>query len=65
MAESKVVTIKNKTLICHHCENNTFHEVKVSLNKKWFSAFDLELFNTKGKAYICSNCGFKHEFYGE
>ncbi len=65
MKESHAIMIQNKPLKCHHCENDKFYEFGVAMNKKWLSAFDLELFSKKGIAYICDQCGYKHEFYSK
>lgn len=57
------VIVKGKNLECMFCKNKSFDIYKIKMNKKWLSIFDLELFSKSGKAYICKNCGFKHEFF--
>jgi predicted nucleic-acid-binding Zn-ribbon protein len=48
---------------CLICGGSTFLKEQVLLNEKWSSAFNLEAGAKEGVAYICENCGFKHEFY--
>ncbi|OGK62949.1 hypothetical protein A2334_06230 [Candidatus Roizmanbacteria bacterium RIFOXYB2_FULL_38_10] len=62
------VAIGKKELRCLYCGNNTFIKAKTLLNRRFFAIFDLEVFNmmTKrglGIAYICTKCGYKHEFF--
>lgn len=63
MEKVKDIVIGGKKLNCKICGSNEFYRVYTKLNKKWFAALDLELFSQEGTAYICSSCGYKHEFY--
>ena len=58
----KSVKVNNQDLKCVFCGSNKFWEVDTLLNEKWFAAFDVEIWSKRGKAYICDNCGYKHEF---
>jgi hypothetical protein len=40
-----------------------FKKVNTKLNEKWGAALGMEMFSSEGVAYICVNCGYKHEFY--
>ena len=62
------VKINDKTLTCMFCGNNTFDEIKTTLNRRLLAMFGLEILNlygkkSLGKAYICNRCGYKHEFF--
>jgi predicted nucleic-acid-binding Zn-ribbon protein len=63
MEEKNFVTINNKQLKCLICENTEFIKVYTKLNEKWASNLGIEIFSSEGVAYICKNCGYKHEFY--
>lgn len=63
MKEDRTITINNKQLICLFCGNSEFKKVATKLNEKWGASFGVEMFNPEGIAYICKNCGYKHEFY--
>lgn len=55
--------VNGKELTCLYCGENMFYAHDVKLNKSLFVFLDIELFSKGGKAFICENCGFKHEFY--
>ena len=63
MKEEKSVFINNKELYCLFCGESEFKKVQVKMNKKWMAIFDVEMFAPEGTAYICKNCGLKHEFF--
>jgi len=37
--------------------------INTKLNEKWASSLGIEMFSPEGRACICSNCGYKHEFF--
>lgn len=57
--------IKGKTLKCLFCGGQEFFSHTTMLNKSWAAAFNLEIMSEVGQAYICKNCGYKHEFYAD
>jgi predicted nucleic-acid-binding Zn-ribbon protein len=62
----KQVTINKKELACLVCGANEFNETDTKLNTRlgaWNQLFEIAA--PSGKAYICTNCGFKAEFYKE
>ncbi len=63
MEEERIVTINNKQLLCLFCDSAEFKKVNTKLNEKWRSSFGGEMSSPEGVAYICKNCGYKHEFY--
>ncbi len=63
MEDERTVTINNKQLLCQFCGSSEFKKVNTKLNMKWPAAFGAELFSPEGVAYICKNCGYKHEFF--
>ena len=63
MEEERIVTINNKQLLCQFCGSSEFKKVNTKLNKKWMAILDAEMFSPEGVAYICKNCGYKHEFF--
>jgi len=63
MKEERVVTINNKQLLCQFCSGAEFKKVATKLNEKWRASLGGEMFSPEGVAYICSNCGYKHEFF--
>jgi len=63
MDDEKTVVINNKQLLCQFCGNAEFQKVNTKMNKKWFAILDVEMFAPEGTAYICRNCGYKHEFF--
>lgn len=63
MEDEENVVIDNKQLLCHFCGNTGFRKVRTKMNKKWMAIFDVEMFSPEGTAYICTNCGYKHEFF--
>ena len=63
MEDEKTVVIDNKQLLCHFCGNAEFKKIYTKMNKKWMAIFDAEMFSPEGTAYICKNCGYKHEFF--
>ena len=56
------VEIQGKPLNCKFCNNTTFNTIKTVTSKRAFAFFDLEWLGKSGTAYICSQCGYKHEF---
>jgi hypothetical protein len=63
MEEERVVTINNKQLLCLFCGGAEFKKVNTKLNEKWAAGLGIEMFSSEGVAYICKNCGYKHEFF--
>lgn len=63
MEEENEVIIEGKRLECLFCGNSSFAKIYTKLNKKWLSILDTEMFAPEGTAYICRNCGYKHEFF--
>lgn len=63
MEEERMVTINNKQLLCLFCGSAEFNKVNTKLNEKWAAGLGIEMFSPEGAAYICKNCGYKHEFY--
>jgi len=66
--EDTTATVGKRELKCLYCGNNTFMKAKTLLNRRFFAIFDLEIFSIMkkrglGTAYICTKCGFKHEFF--
>lgn len=57
------VKIRDKKLQCLFCGGEEFLSQATMLNKSWAAAFNLEILSEVGQAYICKNCGYKHEFY--
>lgn len=60
--------INGKELKCLFCNNNTFIEAQTILNRSLLATLNWEYLGvlTKrgiGTAYICKNCGYKHEFF--
>jgi predicted nucleic-acid-binding Zn-ribbon protein len=62
MSDAKNITVDGKELKCMYCGCNKFWQADTLLNKKWLAVFDLEAWSKTGKAYICDECGYKHEF---
>lgn len=68
MKQQTSITINSQKLQCTFCKNGVFVVANTMLNKSLFAMFDFEAFtalNKKnlGKAYICTKCGLKHEFF--
>jgi hypothetical protein len=63
MEVERITTINNKQLLCHFCGGSEFKKVNTKLNEKWRSSFGGEMFSPEGVAYICKDCGYKHEFF--
>ena len=63
MKEENFVMVGDKQLRCLFCSNSEFKKVNTKLNLKWAASFGAEMFSPEGIAYICSNCGYKHEFF--
>ena len=63
MEKERIVTINNKQLLCLFCGGAEFKKVNTKLNQKWTASFGAEMFSPEGVAYICTDCGYKHEFY--
>ena len=63
MKNKQTVQIKGQNLRCLFCGNEEFVVQNVMLNKTWASILDIEWLSNEGKAFICANCGYKHEFY--
>jgi hypothetical protein len=63
MEEENFVMINGKQLRCIFCSGTDFKKINTKLNLKWAAAFGAEMFSPEGTAYICKNCGYKHEFY--
>jgi hypothetical protein len=61
----KQIKILDKDLKCLICDKDDFDEVEVKINTSGGVWFGLEWADATGKAYICTNCGFKHDFYKE
>ncbi len=57
------VIIIDKPLKCLICGNDKFTTSGVRLNSTKGILFNAELFSKGGKAYICDNCGFAHQFF--
>ncbi len=66
MAESRTIIVHGKQLKCPFCGNDQFFEFSVRLNTIHTTFFSgvLALAAKKGKAYVCSKCGFVQEFMG-
>ncbi len=63
MEEPQRKQIYDKNLQCLVCGEEEFYEHAVKLNKRLLVFLDIEWLGKTGKAYICSNCGYKHEFF--
>lgn len=65
MAEAKPVIVQGKQLKCAFCGYNQFNEYAVRLNTSavTFGSGLWSLFAKQGKAYVCTHCGKKEEFY--
>ena len=63
MQEESFIMIGDKQLKCLFCGENEFKKVNTKLNLKWAASFGAEMFSPEGAAYICKNCGYKHEFF--
>ena len=63
MEKENFVMINDKQLCCLFCGSLEFKKVNTKLNEKWGAALGMEMFSSEGVAYICVNCGYKHEFY--
>ena len=55
--------INGKDLRCLFCGEEEFYEHEVKMNKSVLVFLDIEWMGQAGKAFICSNCGYKHEFF--
>jgi predicted nucleic-acid-binding Zn-ribbon protein len=55
--------VNGKDLRCLFCGEDEFYEYEVKMNKSVLVFLDIEWMGKAGRAYICSNCGYKHEFF--
>jgi predicted nucleic-acid-binding Zn-ribbon protein len=51
-----IYKIKNKVIICSHCENDTFKKSSALLNTAGMSLLGLDWANKNAITLICSNC---------
>ena len=63
MNNSSKIHVKGKQLACVFCGNDIFYTKEVKLNNRWLVFLNMELFSEVGRAYICTQCGYKHEFF--
>jgi len=63
MEEESLVMVGDKQLRCLFCSGSEFKKLNTKLNEKWASSLGIEMFSPEGIAYICKNCGYKHEFF--
>ncbi len=63
MEEESFVMIGDKQLRCLFCSGSEFKKLNTRLNEKWAPSLGMEIFSPEGVAYICSSCGYKHEFF--
>ena len=63
MSNPETYIVNEKELKCVNCGENLFYAHDVKLNKSLFVFLDIEMFSKGGKAFVCDNCGYKHEFY--
>ena len=63
MKEAERKQIDTKDLKCLFCREDEFYEHEVNMNKSVLVFLDIEWLGKAGKAYICSSCGYKHEFF--
>jgi predicted nucleic-acid-binding Zn-ribbon protein len=55
--------VNDKELTCLFCGETLFYRHEVKLNKSVMVFLDIEWLGKTGSAFICANCGYKHEFY--
>ena len=63
MEEDSFVMINDKQLRCLFCGSSEFKKINIKLNEKWAASLGAQMFSSEGVAYICKNCGYKHEFF--
>jgi hypothetical protein len=63
MNEESFVMVGDKQLRYLFCSGTEFKKVNTKLNLKWAASLGAEMFSPEGLAYICKNCGYKHEFF--
>ncbi len=49
--------INGKTLVCPHCNGETFHRGEAQLNTAGMTFLKLEWLNKTADLYICTQCG--------
>ena len=59
------VVMKTRDLRCLFCGHDQFTELETRMPWGWLVFWDVGLFGRRVKAYVCEECGYKHEFVHE
>jgi len=62
MSRGETVKISGKSLICHHCQCDTFDRRSAVMEGTFESLVTLDLFFRKVVMFVCTNCGHVHFF---